>query len=127
MDPFIGEIRAFGFGQIPKGWALCDGSLLSIQQNAALFSLLGTYYGGNGSSNFALPDLRGRGPLGQGIGPDGQPYNIGLAGGKRMVDRSSAQLVALNDPHSPMAESFRALRTGVKELLRRCSLPACTP
>ena len=92
MDPFIGEIRAFGFGQIPKGWALCDGSLLSIQQNAALFSLLGTTYGGNGTSNFALPDLRGRVPLGQGIGPDGQPHSTGQAGGKEGELLTSAQM-----------------------------------
>lgn len=92
MDPFIGEIRAFCFGNIPKGWALCDGSLLSIQQNAALFSLLGTFYGGNGISNFALPDLRGRVPLGQGIGPDGQPCNTGQAGGKEGELLTPAQM-----------------------------------
>ncbi|HJW03589.1 MAG TPA: tail fiber protein [Azospira sp.] len=92
MDPFIGEIRAFGFGNIPRGWALCDGSLLSIQQNAALFSLLGTVYGGNGTSTFALPDLRGRVPLGMGVGPDGQPHNVGQAGGKEGEMLTQAQM-----------------------------------
>lgn len=63
-SPFLGEIRAFGFGFPPKGWALCNGQLLSIQQNTALFALLGTFYGGNGVNNFGLPNLQGRVPLG---------------------------------------------------------------
>jgi microcystin-dependent protein len=61
--PFIGEIRMSGFGFAPKGWALCNGQLLPINQNQALFALLGTMYGGNGQVNFALPDLRGRSPM----------------------------------------------------------------
>lgn len=63
MDPFLGEIRLFSFQNIPKGWHACDGTLLPIQQNSALFALLGTMYGGNGVNNFALPDLRGRVPI----------------------------------------------------------------
>ena len=68
-EPFIGEIRLVAFGYPPKGWAFCNGQLLPINQNQALFSLLGTMYGGNGQTNFALPDLRGRVPLhvGQGL------------------------------------------------------------
>ena len=62
-EPFIGEIRMFGFGFPPKGWAFCSGQILPIQQNAALFSLLGTTYGGNGIQNFALPNLNGRTPI----------------------------------------------------------------
>ncbi|QIG39692.1 phage tail protein [Microbacterium sp. 4R-513] len=69
MDPFIGEIRCFGFNFAPRGWALCNGQLLSISQNTALFSLLGTMYGGNGQTTFGLPDLRGRTSLGFGQGP----------------------------------------------------------
>jgi microcystin-dependent protein len=61
-DPFIGELRTFSFGFAPSGWAFCDGQILSIDQNAALFSLLGTTYGGNGTSTFALPNLQGRVP-----------------------------------------------------------------
>lgn len=61
--PYLGEIRMFSFGFVPKGWARCDGQLLSINQNQALFSILGTSYGGNGTVNFALPDLRGRMPM----------------------------------------------------------------
>jgi len=62
-EPFLGEIRIFGFGFAPRGWALCAGQLMPISQNAALFSILGTTYGGNGTTNFALPDLRSRVPL----------------------------------------------------------------
>ena len=72
-DFFLGEIELFAFDFAPKGWAQCNGQLLSIQQNTALFSLLGTYYGGNGTTNFQLPDLRGRLPMGQGQG-------LGLSG-----------------------------------------------
>lgn len=63
MDPYLGEIRTTAFNFAPRGWAMCNGQLLPIAQNAALFSLLGTMYGGNGSTNFALPDLRGRSPM----------------------------------------------------------------
>jgi microcystin-dependent protein len=68
-DPFLGELRLVGFNFAPKGWATCDGQILSISQNTALFSLLGTTYGGNGITNFALPDLRGRVPVHLGQGP----------------------------------------------------------
>lgn len=67
-EPFLGEIRAIGFNGAPRGWALCDGTLLSIAQNQALFSLLGTMYGGDGRTTFALPDLRGRVPYHPGLG-----------------------------------------------------------
>jgi len=80
--PFLGEIRVAAFGFAPNGWALCNGQLLAIQQNAALFSLLGTQYGGNGSSNFALPNLQGRLPLHQGTSPAGIAYPIGSVGGE---------------------------------------------
>ncbi|MFJ7648510.1 phage tail protein [Lysinibacillus sp. NPDC097279] len=63
MDPFVGEIRLFSFGRVPRGWALCNGQILSINTNQALFSLLGTTYGGDGRTTFALPDLRGRVPV----------------------------------------------------------------
>src|ERR671920_860330 len=67
-EPFLSEIRIFSFGFAPKGWALCNGQLLPINQNQALFSLLGTTYGGNGQTNFALPDLRGRVAMHEGNG-----------------------------------------------------------
>ncbi len=69
-DPFIGEIQIFPFGFVPRGWAQCNGQLLPINQYQALFSLLGTMYGGDGRTTFALPDLRGRAPLGVGPGYD---------------------------------------------------------
>ncbi|MFF1879441.1 phage tail protein [Leifsonia sp. NPDC058230] len=76
-EPYLGEIRLLSFGFAPKGWALCNGQLLPISQNAAIFSLIGTFYGGNGVTEFALPDLRGRIPLGVGNG-----HNVGESGGE---------------------------------------------
>jgi microcystin-dependent protein len=75
-DPFMGEIRAFTFGFVPKGWVACNGQQLPINQNQALFSLLGTRYGGNGVTTFALPDLRGRGSV-----HTAQGYEMGQTGG----------------------------------------------
>jgi microcystin-dependent protein len=85
MDPFIAQITVFGCNFAPQGWALCQGQLLAISQNAALFSLIGTYYGGNGQTTFALPDLRGRAPIGFGQGPGLSNYAIGEAGGQETV------------------------------------------
>lgn len=81
MEPFIGMIVAFGFNFPPRGWAKCDGQLLSIAQHSALFSLLGTTYGGDGRTTFALPDLRGRAPKHFGSGPGLVPLSIGQKGG----------------------------------------------
>ncbi|MGA3002209.1 MAG: tail fiber protein [Verrucomicrobiota bacterium] len=83
MDPFIGELRLFGFNFAPVGWALCQGQLLQISQNAALFSILGTQYGGNGTSNFGLPNLQGMVPIGQGSGPGLTPFVPGQTGGQQ--------------------------------------------
>ena len=80
-DPFIGEIRMVGFNFAPRGWAFCDGQLLSIAQNTALFSLLGTSFGGDGRTTFALPDLRGRVAIHPGTGPGLSPYQLGQKGG----------------------------------------------
>ncbi len=76
-DPFVAEIRAFGFNFPPKGWAYCDGQLLPISQNTPLFSLLGSNYGGNGTSNFALPNLQGSTVVGQGTSNLGTDYCVG--------------------------------------------------
>jgi microcystin-dependent protein len=84
-DPFLGEIQMVGFDFVPEGWAACDGQLLSISQNSALFSLLGTQYGGNGTSNFALPDLRGRFPMNAGAGPGLSERYVGESGGAEPV------------------------------------------
>jgi microcystin-dependent protein len=84
-DPFVAEIRVFPFNFAPKGWAWCDGQLLPLSQNTALFSLLGTTYGGDGKSNFALPDLQGRAPMHPGQGPGLSLHDLGETGGSETV------------------------------------------
>lgn len=84
-DPFVAEIRIFPFNFAPRGWAFCDGQLLPLSQNTALFSLLGTTYGGNGKSNFALPDLQGRAPMQPGQGPGLSLHDLGESGGSETV------------------------------------------
>ena len=84
-DPFVAEIRIFPFNFAPKGWAWCDGQLLPLSQNTALFSLLGTTYGGNGKSNFALPDLQGSAPMHPGQGPGLSLHDLGETGGSETV------------------------------------------
>jgi microcystin-dependent protein len=96
MDPFVGEIRLMPYTFAPMGWALCQGQLLAIQSNTALFSLLGTRYGGNGTTTFALPDLRGRAAIGMGQGAGLQPYQQGMAVGTENVTVLQTQLA----PHS---------------------------
>jgi microcystin-dependent protein len=85
MDPFVAEIRVFPYTFAPKGWALCNGQLLPISQNTALFSLLGTMYGGDGKTTFALPDLQGRVPMMHGQGPGLSLHDQGEAGGSESV------------------------------------------
>lgn len=92
MNPYLGEIRIFSFNFAPKGWAMCNGQLLAISSNTALFSLLGTYYGGNGTSTFALPDLRSRLPIHQGQGQGLSPYNVGQNGGTESVTLNTQQM-----------------------------------
>jgi microcystin-dependent protein len=92
MEPFLGQIQLFGFGWAPQGWATCDGQLLSISSNTALFSLLGTTYGGDGRTTFALPDLRGRVPLHQGQGPGLSGYDLGEVLGVESVTLNSNQM-----------------------------------
>jgi microcystin-dependent protein len=91
-EPFLGEIRMVGFNFAPRGWAFCQGQLLSIAQNSALFSLLGTMYGGNGTTTFALPDLRGRSPVGMGNGPGLTPITQGELAGTENVTILSTQM-----------------------------------
>lgn len=92
MDPFLGQIQLFGFGFAPRGWAACEGQLLSISANTALFSLLGTTYGGDGKTTFGLPDLRGRVPLHQGQGPGLSSYVLGEVGGAEQVTLTADQV-----------------------------------
>ncbi len=85
MDPFVAEIRIFPFNFAPTGWAFCDGQLMAISQNTALFSLLGTTYGGDGKSNFALPNLQGSAPMHPGQGPGLSLHDLGETGGEPTV------------------------------------------
>ena len=80
-DQFVAEIRIFPFNFAPVGWAMCNGQIMAISQNTALFSLLGTTYGGNGITTFGLPDLRGRCGVHVGQGPGLSPYDLGQVGG----------------------------------------------
>jgi microcystin-dependent protein len=91
-DQYLGEIRMVGFGFAPKGWAVCNGQVMSISQNTALFSLLGTNYGGNGTSNFALPNLQALAPMGSGNGSGLSPRTLGETGGESTVTLLSSQM-----------------------------------
>ncbi|MEO8235633.1 MAG: tail fiber protein [Flavobacterium sp.] len=84
-EPFIGEIKILGFDFAPQGYQTCSGQIMSIAQNTALFSLLGTTYGGNGVQTFGLPDLRGRMPIGQGTGPGLPSYSMGQVAGTTSI------------------------------------------
>lgn len=92
MDPFIGEIRAFGFERVPQGWAACDGRMLSIAQNPVLYELLGQRYGGDGISEFALPDLRGRTPIGWGQATNEMTLKLGTRAGDEATALTAAQV-----------------------------------
>jgi microcystin-dependent protein len=96
-EPFIGEIQLFGFNFAPRDWAQCNGALLSIQQNTALFSLLGTQYGGNGTSTFALPNLASRVACNQGQAPGLTARTIGETFGEQSVSLTSNEMPA--HPH----------------------------
>lgn len=91
-EPILGEIRLFAGNFAPKGWALCNGQLLPLRQYTALFSLLGTYYGGDGKTTFALPDLQGRVPIGQGSGAGLTPREVGEAGGEPAVSLLTTEM-----------------------------------
>lgn len=93
-DPFVAEIRIFPFNFAPKGWAWCDGQLMPISQNTALFSLLGTTYGGDGKSNFALPDLQGNAPMHPGQGPGLSLHDLGETGGSETVTLLQSEIPA---------------------------------
>jgi len=122
-DPFVAEIRIFAFNFPPTGWAFCNGQLLPISQNTALFSLLGTFYGGDGKSNFALPNMEGNTPLFWGQGSGLSLYDLGQMGGEETVTLISSEIPvhthAMNaaggdvgDERSPIDRAF-ARTTGV--------------
>jgi microcystin-dependent protein len=109
MDPFVAEIRIFPFNFPPKGWAWCDGQILPLSQNTALFSLLGTTYGGDGKSNFALPDLQGRAPMHPGQGPGLSLHDLGESSGSDTVSLLESEIPG----HSHTMQAF-ALQALVK-------------
>jgi microcystin-dependent protein len=93
-DPFVAEIRIFPFNFAPKGWAWCNGQLMPLSQNTALFSLLGTTYGGDGKSNFALPDMEGNAPMHPGQGPGLSLHDLGEVGGTEFVTLLQSEIPA---------------------------------
>ena len=105
-DPFVAEIRILPFTFAPTGWAFCDGQILPLSQNTALFSLLGTTYGGNGKSTFALPDLQGRAPMHPGQGPGLSLHDLGETGGSQTVTLLQSEIPA--HTHTVFGTSFPA-------------------
>jgi microcystin-dependent protein len=103
MDPFVAEIRIFPFNFAPKGWAFCNGQILPISQNTALFSLLGTTYGGDGKSTFALPNMQGNAPMHPGQGQGLSLHDLGEVGGSQTVTLIQSEMAAHS--HSLMAIS----------------------
>src|SRR5213075_1703642 len=97
-QPYVGEIRMFAGNFAPAGWMFCDGQLLPISENETLFQLIGTTYGGDGESTFALPDLRGRIPIHQGTGTDGTTYTLAEAGGVESVTLTTNQIPSHTHP-----------------------------
>src|SRR5436853_7144647 len=91
-DPFVAEIRIFPFNFAPKGWAFCDGQILPLSQNTALFSLLGTTYGGDGKCTFALPDMQGNAPMHPGQGPGLSLHDLGETGGSETVSLLESEI-----------------------------------
>ncbi len=120
-EPFLGEIRMFGFGFAPQGWALCNGQLLPISQNTALFSLLGTTYGGDGRTTFALPDMRSRVPVCQGQGPGLSSYAEGQAGGAETVTLAAAQMPGHTHPVKASSGAADSDQPGGRALARSAS------
>ena len=138
MDPFVAEIRIFPFNFAPKGWAWCDGQLLPLSQNTALFSLLGTTYGGDGKSTFALPDLQGRAAMDPGQGPGLSNHFLGEASGSETVTLIQSEMPAhahqlrgnsaVGDNPAPGANSFaRPASTQVYQSTTNSNLVAMAP
>src|SRR5512146_1354309 len=109
-SPFVAEIRIFPFNFAPKGWALCDGQLLPLSQNTALFSLLGTTYGGDGKSTFALPNMQGSAPMHPGQGPGLSLHDLGETGGEESVTLLESEMPLHS--HALMASTTASSKPG---------------
>lgn len=133
-DPFVAEIRIFGFNFPPTGWAFCNGQLLPISQNTALFSLIGTFYGGDGKSTFALPNLQGSAPIHQGQGSGLSQYDIGQNGGSATVTLATSEtpvhthsLNASSDPGDLPAPAPDRSLAGSQPFIYKQPLAAAPP
>lgn len=125
QDPFIGEINYVGFNFAPTGWALCDGQEIPISQNAALFSLLGTFYGGNGQTTFKLPDMRGRVPVHQGrSSTGGTVYSMGQTSGTETATLTINNMPTHNHPATATSTSTIASGASVTSTLKAASSDA---
>jgi microcystin-dependent protein len=111
-EPFLGQLLLVPYNFAPRGWAFCSGQILPIAQNTALFSLLGTTFGGNGQTTFALPDLRGRAPLSSGQGPGLSSYDLGQVGGVESSTLTINQMPAHNHPAQSVLSASSVTKVG---------------
>ncbi len=126
-EPFVGEVKVFGFNFAPVGYMTCQGQLLSIAQNTALFALLGTIYGGDGQTTFALPDLQGRVPIGQGTGPGLPTYDIGEEAGTPSVTLTTNNLpMHIHSANSSLKVQVKASTANAGEQSPEGTFPAVT-
>jgi microcystin-dependent protein len=121
-EPFVGEIRMFAGNFAPRNWAFCDGQLLAISQNDALFSLLGTFYGGDGRTTFGLPDLRGRVPMHYGQGPGLSNRRLGTEGGSEQETLTTNQLPSHTHPMMVSSDVSNSPNPGSNVTARPTSL-----
>ena len=118
-DPFVAEIRMYPFNFAPKGWAWCDGQLMSISQNTALFSLLGTTYGGDGKSTFALPNLQGSAPIHTGVDQQSVTWDLGQQGGTETVTLLTSEIPTHTHMVAAAEEPATLLAPGPDRVLSR--------
>lgn len=123
LDPFLGEITQGAWNFAPKGWAICNGATLQIQQNVSLFSLIGASFGGNGSTSFCLPNAAGRVLVGTGPALSGQTYTIGQGGGSETTQITIAQMPAHNHPPVTTSGTLTALSNVPREQLSNTPSP----
>jgi microcystin-dependent protein len=123
-DQFLAEIRIFPFNFAPRGWEMCNGQILAISQNTALFSLIGTFYGGNGTTNFALPNFQGNVPVHQGNGVGLSPYATGETGGSAAVILNATQIPAHTHTFSGDPASKKELNNAGNAVPAAASSPA---